>query len=422
MEKERKVKLYIIVLGIVVVFIGVGIFYWYSKKINQKYNTYTVKPITLVEKLDISGGIESEYDVTLKSSVSGTIIERFINENDFVKKNQILFKLDTIQAELQLNQAITNANASKLQAETELKNAQKSLSDAIERKKININNLKNQIKKVEENVSFLEKELERNYNLFKENAVTKQNIDNLNQQLKQAKIDLKIAKDNLDKLEKDNLEILNAQNRINTAKATLDNSIKQGEVAIKIAKDNLERMIIKSPVNATVSNIKVNKGDYLVPNTPLCRLQDLNNIHLRLPVNELDIPKIKINDKVIIVFDAFPDEKYEGKVYRINKSSISDLANLQVFPVYVKLNKKVDKIKPGMSADANIIVSEKRNTIAVPINSIQKKEDKIFVKILKEKNKIEEVEVKIGITTLDYVEILSGVKEGDNVIIDEIKK
>jgi HlyD family secretion protein len=181
-------------------------------------------------------------------------------------------------------------------------------------------------------------------------------------------------------------------------------------------------MLIKSPVNATVSNIKVNKGDYLVPNTPLCRLQDLENIHLRLPVNELDIPKIKIGDNVFIVFDAFPDEKFEGKVYKINKSSISDSANLQVFPVYIRLNKKVEKIKPGMSADTSIIVSEKKNVLAVPINSIQKKEDKIFVKVLKEKNNIEDVEIKVGLKTLDYVEVISGIKENDNVIIDEIKK
>lgn len=422
MEKEKKVKTYIIVIGIILIISGIGGFYWYSKKSNQKYNTYQIKPITLVEKLDISGGIESEYDINLKSSVSGTIIERLVNENDYVKKNQILFKLDPVQAQLQLNQAIANASATRLQAETELKNAEKSLNDAIERKKTNIDNLKNQIKKAEENVSFLENELERNLGLFNQNAITKQSIDNLSQQLKQSKIDLKIARDNLDKLEKDKLEILNSQNRINTAKSSLDNAIKQGEAAIKIAKDNLDRMIIKAPVSSTVSNIKVNKGDYLVPNTPLCRLQDLEKTHLRLPVNELDIPKINIGDNVLIVFDAFPDEKFEGEVYKMNKSSLSDSANLQVFPVYIKLNKKIEKIKPGMSADANIIVSEHKNVLAVPINSIQKKEDKILVKVLKEKNNIEEVEVKVGITTLDYVEIVSGIKENDNIIIDEVKK
>jgi len=422
MQKEKKIKLYIIAIGIILVLIGVSGFYWYSKNINKRYTTYIVKPITLVEKLDISGGVESEYDVTLKSSVNGTIIEKLINENDYVKKGQILFKLDRTQAKLQLEQAIANASAARLQAETELKNAQNSLIDAIERKKINIENLKNQIKKAEENVYFLENELKRSLHLLNEKAITKQNVDNLYQQLKQAKIDLKIAKDNLNKLEKDNLEILNAQNRINTAKSSLENAIKQGEASINIAKDNLDRMLIKSPVNATVSNIKVNKGDYLVPNTPLCRLQDLENIHLRLPVNELDIPKIKIGDNVFIVFDAFPDEKFEGKVYKINKSSISDSANLQVFPVYIRLNKKVEKIKPGMSADTSIIISEKKNVLAVPINSIQKKEDKIFVKVLKEKNNIEDVEIKVGLTTLDYVEVISGIKEKDNVIIDEIKK
>jgi multidrug efflux pump subunit AcrA (membrane-fusion protein) len=101
----------------------------------------------------------------------------------------------------------------------------------------------------------------------------------------------------------------------------------------------------------------------------------------------------------------------------VSEISLADSQNVQSFPVEVSFDNKGFLIKPGMSGDAEITFSEKKNVLSIPLGAISKKDNKILVKVL-ENEITKEVEIKAGVATLEYLEVLSGLKEGDKVILE----
>lgn len=424
-ETHSRIRLFII-FGIALILMFVGAAVWYTIQSTSNVKTFTVTKQTLKDVISISGTVESEYKITLKSETSGIVVKKLINENIRVPAGTPLLIIDPKKPKLQLNMAKINALSSRTQLQTELANAQKALADARFRHNSNVESLNNQIKKARSVVVFLEKEIKRNERLLREVTITRQIIDNQKQQLEQARIDLQSAIDNLNKIRNEKGEIIAAQNRVTQANTDLNNSIKQGEGAISIAQDALERTIIYSPFSGTMTKWLVNKGDFvtsadLIQGTPIGTFQDLIEIRLILNINEKDLPKISTKSPVDIIFDAYPEMKYKGKITWISQSSVLDNQNVQTFPIKVKFDNPKLLIKHGMSGDAQITLLEKRNVLAVPLGLINKKEGKVFVKKL-EKNKVKEVEIMPGTSTLDYFEVRSGLKEGDQLVIEDAKK
>jgi HlyD family secretion protein len=417
---RAKRKFGYVIIALILIVAGLAGWYFFSLKSNKNIKTITVKKQEIKEILDISGSVSSEHDINLKAVSSGLVVKRFINDNTRVKSGTPILEIDPQQLRLQLNQARINVLANQLQAETALVNARKTLTEAKARQKINIENLNNQIDKAEGNVKFLEGELKRNESLLEQGAITHQSVDNQKQQLKQAGIDLKTARDNLEKVKRDKAEIVTAQNTLDQAGTMLGNTINQGEATLSIARDSLQRTTVNAPFNGTISLWQINEGDFVVTGTPLGKFQDLDDIRLVLPVNELDLPKIKTSNKVEIIFDAYPEKKYSGKVVWIGQSTIADVQNVQNFPVKVRFDNPGHLIKPGMSGDAQITVSSRKNILAVPLTAIHKKESKIFINILAEKT-IKEIEIKPGLATLDFLEVKSGLKGGEQLITEEVK-
>ncbi len=420
-SKSKKTVYIFSVIGILIICISVAGFYYYSKRKASNIKTIEIQRQNLKDIIDVSGTVESEKDINIRSVNNGLVVKRNVEENIKLKMGQTIIEIDPQLSKLQLNQAVINANNLKIQSETEIKNAQKSLEDAKARQEINFKNLDNQINKVKSNIEFLETELKRNQILLNSGAIPKQTVDNQKQQLEQAKIDLKTSIDNFNRAKNEKGEIITAQNRLELSKVSLKNAIKQGEASISIANDSLKKTVITAPFKGTITQWEINKGDYVTSGTNIARFQDLEDIKLKLPLNELDLPKVSYKSPVTIVFDAYPDKIYKGLITWISESSTVDNNNVQVFPVKVSFDNKEKLIKPGMSGDAQITISEKKNVISIPLNTIIKKENKIFVKVLIDGN-IEEKEINAGISTLDYLEVKSGLKQGDKIVLEEEKK
>ena len=421
-DNKSKKAIYIFsIIGILIISLSVTGAYFYSKRKSANIKTTQIKKQTLKDIIDISGTVESEQDINIRSTNSGLVIKRIVTENVKVKVGSPIAEIDRQLPQLQLNQAKVNASNNKLQAQTELKNSEKALSDAKYRQQINFKNLDNQINRSKSNIEFLEKELVRNENLLNEGAIARQTVDNQKQQIEQAKIDLKVAVDNFNRAKNERGEIISAENRLELAKTSLSNSLKQGESSISLAQDSLQKTLITAPFNGTITQWSINKGDYVSPGTAIARFQNLEDIRLKLPLNELDLPKVNYKSPVTIIFDAYPNKVFKGKITWLSQSSTVDNNNVQVFPVKIKFDNKEMLIKPGMSGDAQIIVSEKKNVLSVPLNVIQKKDNKIFVKVLVNDN-VEEKEIIPGISTLEYLEVKSGLKDGDRIVLEEEKK
>lgn len=412
-----------IIGGLLFLIIGIGGFWWWSQRqIEPEYNTLTVKPDTLISTVDVSGVVESERKVTLKAVVAAQISKRLVLENQRQRINAPLLALDNSQYQLQVNQARVQKVTSESQARTELALAQKALNSATTQAQYNQVNLNNQWQKAEESLFFLKREQERSARLFQQKVVSSQTFQQTQQQVDQAILDLKNAKNRLDQATANKPEVISARQRVTQAEQALQTAQQQGKINLALPENNLRQSRVIAPFTGSITRWLVNRGDYATPGTPLAEFQDLQDVRLVLPLNELDFPRVAPGAPVEITFDAYPDRPYQGSVVSMSMASIEGTDNVQSYPIRVWFNNTDAKIKPGMSGDAQITATRKDNVLSVPLSAVERKENLFRIKILTSKNKVEERDVEVGLSTLDSIEITRGLKAGDRVILGPKKE
>lgn len=182
------------------------------------------------------------------------------------------------------------------------------------------------------------------------------------------------------------------------------------------------------PLPLNVVDLVAKQGDRLAAGRTVAVLADVNKLKVTVLVNEIDIPKVKIGRQAVITIDALPDEEFLGKVSFISEmpaetsstqqnSGQSSGTGVVSYEVEILLDKVSSNVKAGMTANADIVIEKKDSALVVPSAAIQEREGKKFVRILGSGDMPREVEVTTGISSDDKTEILSGIREGDKVVI-----
>jgi HlyD family secretion protein len=220
-------------------------------------------------------------------------------------------------------------------------------------------------------------------------------------------------------------------------------------------------------MDGMISLMNVKKGERVAGNsfnvgTEMMRVADMRSIEVRVDVGENDIPKVKLGDTAIVEVDAYTNRKFKGLVYKIANpntgsglTSSNSSAEVTNYKVHIRLLPETYKdllvsgkgfpFRPGMSASADIQTKTKENVLSVPLNAVttrdkngdkapgdkkdEKKTDQNTVKsttaddnieevvfVLQKDNKVKKIKVKTSIQDLNYIEILEGLKAGDEVI------
>ena len=417
-------KLYwIIGIGTLLIIVVVAI---QLMKGNKPTDVYVEKADVrdIIEVVSATGKVQPETELKISSDVSGEITEMMVKEGDQVKKGDLLCR---IRPDLYVN-AFERVNASVNTTKANLKTAQAQLDQA------------------KANLANSESIFNRNKKLFEQNAISQQEYD-------AAKAQFQSAVANVTALEAG----------LKAGQYTIESS----EASLKEANTNLEKTYIYSPVDATVSKLSVEKGERVVgvsgmTGTEIMRLANLNEMEVSVEVNENDIIKVHKNDTTLIEVDAYMDKKFKGIVTEIaNSSNSSGISIDQVTNFVVKIrmiresynylisqNNQIP-FRPGMSASVDIQTRRVVKVTSVPIQAVtirnkdsvnvKKKEDddergitvkndneEKELKKTEEKNKeyvfvfengmSKQVEVKTGIQDNDNIEIISGIKKGDEII------
>ncbi|PKL77959.1 MAG: hypothetical protein CVV27_04195 [Candidatus Melainabacteria bacterium HGW-Melainabacteria-1] len=427
--KPRLPRRWLLAGGLLILLL-IGAAWWFTRPRGPEFSTLTLAPVTLTETIDVSGVVESERSVSLKASVSGRVLERRVAENQRVPAGVPILSLDTAQLRLQLQQARTQSLTSQQQAQAEIDSAAAAIAELERRRGQNLIGLRNQIQKAEEGLFFLERELLRLQRLLAEDAVTAQSVDQQRQQVDIARIDLRTAQQNLNAAERTDPELVNARSRLQQARTSLDNARRSSQASIDLAAESLRQAALLAPFAGSVTSWNVQRGDFLSPGSLVARYQDLSDLRLILAVNELDFPKIRLQAPVEITFDAYPDQIFRGSVVWRSLATVAGAGGdaiaggatsasaIQVFPIKVWFDNPAALIKPGMSGDARITVAQRERILAVPIGAISKGGGQYRVKVLREGKPVE-VDVTVGMSTLDQVEIRSGLKAGDQIVLDQ---
>ncbi|PIR06876.1 MAG: hypothetical protein COV55_02105 [Candidatus Komeilibacteria bacterium CG11_big_fil_rev_8_21_14_0_20_36_20] len=229
-----------------------------------------------------------------------------------------------------------------------------------------------------------------------------------------AKNDVNYALSNLD-LAKAKLNLKKAQPREFEIKAA-EAKVRQAQANLGGYLSDLSDTIIKAPVDGIVTSLNFDEGENTSLSLPVVSMIGLSEVQIEVNVPESDITKVKLGDKVEIVLDAFSiEDNFSGIVTFIDPAAtiINDVVYYQVTVV---LSEKDERIKIGMTADLTIITSSKDDVLVVPTRAIIYQDNKKYLRIL-EGETMREIEVQTGLSGDNgLVELLSGLKEGEEVV------
>jgi len=207
----------------------------------------------------------------------------------------------------------------------------------------------------------------------------------------------------------------------------MDLDVRTAKVTLIQAEDRLRDARIVAPVSGTAIRRKIEPGEMVVPGVEstfekraLLMIADLSRLVIKVECNQIDVSKVRLGQRVTATFDGLPDERFAAHVLEIAPASIKT-KELDVFPIKAELDTPDPRIKPGMTADVRIHIEEKPNAVTVPLESVRHEAGKAFVKRVidqEKKRHTERVEVVLGTQNDRFAEVLSGLSEGEEVLLD----
>ena len=359
----------ICVILLIAILIVVGIL---SKGKKTFYETDELKKCTISQTVEASGTIYPVNTVSVGSTVSGLIKEIYVDFNSVVKKGQVLAQIDPAIFEATVKQqhaAIVNAQAN--------------------------------LAKLQANADYSRKTFNRYQNLYKRNFISKSDLD-------QAKSTYQAD-----------------MAQIEAAKA----QIIQAQAQYKTALTNLDYTKITAPVDGMIISRKIDVGQPVAASFQAPELftiaQDLKKMQIEVNVSEADIGKVEKGQSVIYTLDGYPDSEFYGKVTQV-RISPTTVSNVVTYSVIVEVENEDLKLKPGMTANVQIVTKKVENVYcvsnsALKVNINEKNEIMKYenpgIWILENKTP-KRVEVEIGISDDEKTQIISNkLKQSDKIII-----
>lgn len=388
---------------------------------NTKVSVEQVEMKTIIETVTANGKIQPEKDIKVSPFIGGEVIELTVVEGNQVEKGQLLAKIDPEQYRTAFDRSEAALNSQK----ASVANAKAGLAQA-----------KSEF--VQNRLDF-----ERNQQLWEKQVISDSDFEKVEA----------------------NYEV--SKSRVDAAEETLKSAqfqVKSSEASLREARENLTRTAVFAPQNGTVSLLSVEKGERVQgasqfsAGTELMRIANLNNMEVHVEVNENDIVRVSIGDTTIIEVDAYLKDKFKGVVTEIATSantlgtSADQVTN---FDVKIRMLSEsylhladgkpagFSPFRPGMSASVDIQTEVKSLIPAVEIAAVttrddttgrnkssyqKRQEEKEQEDIKSEEQEIKEYvflyqdgeavmrEVKTGIQDNKFIQIVSGLEKGDEVI------
>jgi HlyD family secretion protein len=395
-KKQRRRIFYIggAVLLIVVVVIGVVAFTRGGTVIDPS-KLGKVERSDLAKSVVATGKIQPITQVSIKSKASGIVKRLLVDANYQVKQGQVLAELDRAEIQAQVRSAeaqLQSSQANLTAAEADLKRAQ--------------------VDAQAPELPLLKRAYERAVQMRKDGVVSDSAMEDAQRayELAQNKRDVARALVNVDK------------SKVAQAKA----EVQRQNAMLAQLREQLSYTTIVAPIDGTILGRKVELGDavssILVMGssaTEIMTLGDTHEVYVLGKVDESDIGKVYLGQIARIKVESFKDKTFTGKVTKIAPMG-TEKDNVTTFEVRVSINNADGMLRANMTANAEIILEEHKSVLQIPEGAlIYDKDKKAYVEIPapNAKDGKKRVQVQVGISNGAKAEILSGLKEGDKVIL-----
>jgi HlyD family secretion protein len=318
----------------------------------------------IIDKALAVGTIEPENEISIKSKVSGAVSRIYADAGTFVRAGQSLLEVRPEPTPLELAEA----------------------KRGVELAQVDLDNL--------------EKDRSRQEQMMKKALISTKEYDDFRKGFEESQLRLSIAREKLALIESGR---------------------------IKIGTTNIES-IIKAPIDGYVLSKTVEVGDPVTPltsyqeGTVLMRLANMDRLIFKGTVDEIDVGKLKEGMAADIKVGALPTDKVTGTLRKISLKA-EKKENATVFPIEVMIPKGENvTLRAGYSANASVIIQKKDSVLLIPERTVTFRNDSAFVKVALGPGKDEERVIKTGLSDAINIEILSGLKEGEDVIEKPVKK
>lgn len=412
----------VVALGAAVV--GANLYFKREKGVTVQ--TETIRTRDLAAIVSASGKIQPKRLVNISADTPGRVVNLAVNEGDRVKMGQFLLQIDPKS----LRSRVDSGSAS-LQAQI----------DSLEQMRQAVETARVQLQQANQTLA-------RQQDLWRQQLTTREQLD-------KAINDVKAAESAVREREK----LIKPQ----------ESRIAQERAALESARYDLSKVRIESPIDGIVTRRNIQEGETAVvgtmnnPGTVLLTLADMGVIQAEVEVDETSVPQVQIGQPAKITIDAIPDRSFKGHVTEIGNSPIQTSTTATAttgtqatnFKVVVVLDEPVPEVRPGFTCTADITTATRSAALSVPIPAVavrelvydangqvvkapktdrkrrssvepvasaqelkpgqtRKETEGVFVV---RDNRAEFVPIKMGIAGEKYFEVLSGLKEGDQVIV-----
>jgi len=396
-KKKRKKRIIIISVVVGVVLLGVVTVYAFSRGGTKIDPTKLAK----VEKGDLAksvvatGKVEPITKVEVKSKASGIVKKLLVDAGDKVKKGQLLAQLDKLEIEAQVEQSKAALQAAEA-------NLTSSKADW-ERAKVDAEGPE---------VPMTKRGYDRAQGMAKDGVVSQSALDDAEKEYKMA---------------------LNKQNVAKAQITVLQGKIAQSQAQIAESRANLDQLEeqlsytdIVSPIDGVILSRDVELGDAVSSilvlgssATLVMTLGDTSSVYVKGKVDESDIGRVYLGQPARIKVESFKDKTFNGVVTKISPMGV-EKDNVTTFEVRASINNPGGELKAEMTANAEIILEEHKGVLQIPEGAILYDKDKkasVEVPDPKAKDGKDKIAVNIGISNGAKTEVLSGLKEGQEVVL-----
>lgn len=410
-----------------------------------------LEPDTISKELTYAGKIEANKTVNVTPKVSGRVAEIKVDKGDTVKAGQVLFTLekDDLQDQVDsLTSQLNVANAGVASAEEALRqagnggqtqSARLQLTTAVDTAKKGVeaaeegvNNAKITLSNTESSYKDVEKKYSDYKQLYDGGVISKSDFDAVElgytqakNGLEQAKIGLTTAQNSLERAQlsynqaKQSLEIYDkntksdgtssAQKAVESAKASRSSV----ETSLNQVKDKLADTVVTAPCAGIVSSKNIEVTNMVSAGAAPMTITDTSVVTVSVNVSETLINSIKNGDAVKVKVGSASGEERVGKIQSV--TGVADQTG--TYPVKVEIDNADGSLKPGMFASVSFVAEKKTDTFVVARSTVLENETERYIYLLNDDNSVKKVVVETGIDNGEYIELLTGVKAGDKVVV-----
>jgi len=394
-KRRNRIIAVSVVVGVLVLFVGALTAFTRSGTKIDPSKLVKVEKGDLAKSVVATGKVTPITKVEVKSKASGIVKKLMVEYGDKVKRGQLLAQLDKDEIQAQVDQSRAALQAAQASLASSEADSERAMVDA-----------------EGPDVPLLKRQYERAEEMAKDGVVSASALDDADRNYKMA-----LNKQNVAKAQ---VQVLKAKIRQSQAEVAKD------QANLAQLEEQLSYTDIVSPIDGIVLSRDVEIGDAVSSilvlgssATLVMTLGDTSQVYVKGKVDESDIGKVYLGQPARIKVESFKDKTFYGKVTKISPMGV-EKDNVTTFEVRVSINNPGGELKAEMTANAEIILEEHKNVLQIPEGAILYDKDKqasVEVPDSKAKDGKRKVAVNIGISNGAKTELVGGLKEGDQVVL-----